>query len=168
MKILLSLVLLFLCPQKPDDNYYLSKIDNNGNYFYIKNKTDTLIPIRKYLAFYTDTFRDIAIVSSPSLGFIAINRQQKILFNVFPYDNGPDYISDGYYRIVKNKKIGYADKKNSIKISPQFGCAYPFKNGKAKVSYQCTSVTEGEHSYWVSKNWFFINKKGKTIGSGKK
>ena len=59
---------------------------------------------------FTDTFRTYAIVAGKNFVFVAIDRQQKVLYNVFPFDNGPDYASDGLFRILKNNKIGYADE----------------------------------------------------------
>jgi hypothetical protein len=89
---------------------------------------------------FTDTFKKIAIVKKPKLGFVAINRREKVLFEVFTFDNGPDYLSDGLFRIKKNGKIGYADSDFSIKIQPQYGCAFPFENGVAEVSIDCKTV----------------------------
>ena len=49
------------------------------------------------------------------------------------YDNGPDYLSEGLMRIQDSSgKIGYADEKGEIVISPQFAFGYPFKNGHAR------------------------------------
>jgi hypothetical protein len=87
---------------------------------------------------------------------------RKTLYEVFPYDNGPDYASEGLIRIVKNGKIGYADATTYVLIiSPKFDCAFPFENGKAKVSNKCQSIKEGEHNVWISEAWQFVDKKGK-------
>lgn len=88
-------------------------------------------------------------------------------YEFFIYDNGPDYISNGYQRIVKDDKIGYYNSKTKkIAIAPQFKCAEPFKNGKALVAYDCeTSEEDSEGHYsWNSAHWLIINKKGKVIG----
>jgi hypothetical protein len=83
---------------------------------------------------------------------------------VFLYDNEPDDASDGLFRIIKNMKIGYADATTGkVIIVPQFECAFPFENGRAKVSYNCTSKSYREHYAWISDNWFYIDKKGKKI-----
>lgn len=90
------------------------------------------------------------------------NSQRKTLYEVFIYDNGPDYAAEGLMRVVKNGKIGYANAKTyRLVITPQFDCAFPFENGKAKVSNKCQTVKEGEHSVWTSENWQFVDKKGK-------
>ena len=93
--------------------------------------------------------------------WVIMDSKKMALYEVFIYDNGPDYASDGLIRVVKNGKIGYADANTyAIIIEPQFDCAYPFENGKAKVSNQCQTVKEGEYNVWKSDNWQFVNKGG--------
>jgi WG containing repeat len=90
-----------------------------------------------------------------------LDGQKTPLYEVFIYDNGPDYEAEGLIRVVKNGKIGYADAKTyAIVIEPQFDCAYPFENGKAEVSNQCKTVKDGEHSVWESDIWQLVDKKG--------
>lgn len=93
--------------------------------------------------------------------WVILDSKKKTLYEVFLYDNGPDYPSEGLFRIVQNGKIGYADEKTfAIVISPRFDCAYPFENGKAKVSTQCKTVRTGEHYSWESEHWQYVDKKG--------
>lgn len=92
--------------------------------------------------------------------WVLVDEQKKVQYEVFLYDNGPDYPSEGLYRVVKNGKIGYADAAtNAIVIAPQYDCAYPFENGQAKVSTDCTTTQEGEYSSWESDAWEYIEKK---------
>ena len=94
--------------------------------------------------------------------WVILNGQKTIVYEVFMYDNGPDYASEGLIRVVKNGKIGYADAKtHAIVIEPQFDCAFPFENGKAKVSNQCRTVPEDEYSVWESDAWQYVDKQGK-------
>jgi len=94
--------------------------------------------------------------------WVLVDEQKNVLYDVFIYDNGPDVPSDGLYRIVKAGKIGYADAvTNTIVIEPQYDCAYPFENGKAKVSTNCKTVQEGDHGIWESDAWQLIDKKGR-------
>ena len=65
----------------------------------------------------------------PDLGFAAIDSNGNFLFEVFPYDNGPDYPSDGLIRILEKGQVGYANLAGEIVIDPRFECAYPFENG---------------------------------------
>ena len=78
-------------------------------YAYVNFKGDTIIPFGKYLICFTDKFDKFAIVSAPDKGIIGIDRKENILFNVYVFDNGPDYPSNGLFRIIKDGKIGYAD-----------------------------------------------------------
>lgn len=61
------------------------------------------------------------------------------------FDNGSDYLSKGLYRIILNSKIGYANEQGKIVITPSF------ENRKAKVSYPCDIVDDGEHQMMISK-----------------
>ena len=65
----------------------------------------------KYTMAYTDTLKTIAFVANKKDGLIAIDSTGKKLFNVFIYDNGPDYLSEGLFRIEnkRNGKIGFAE-----------------------------------------------------------
>ncbi|NQU88777.1 MAG: WG repeat-containing protein [Mariniphaga sp.] len=109
----------------------------------------------------TDTITNFGVVFKSGTGFIGIDKKDNFLFKVFKYDNGPDYISDELFRIIKNGKIGYADSHGKIIIKPRFECAYPFSNGIAKVSLNCNETKDGEHIIWESNNWFYIDKTGK-------
>ena len=135
----------------------------NDQYGYVNTNGDTTIPFNKYTICYTDKFYNFAIVSTHDKGIIGIDRNEQILFNVYVFDNGPDYPSNGLFRIVKSGKIGYADNNGNIIIQPQFDGAYPFKNGKAKVGQGCTTQKEGEHSSWTGGHWFIIDKKGRVF-----
>lgn len=149
--------------------YLLSFNDTlTDGYGYKNQKGEVIIPAGKYARCFTDTFKTYAIVAKPNSGFIAIDRQENILYEVFIFDNGPDEISEGLFRIVKNKKIGYADfETGKIVIQPQFDCAFPFKNAAAKVSIDCKTESAGEHSAWISDHWYYIDKKGKKIEAPK-
>lgn len=115
-----------------------------------------------YVMAYTDTLKDYAIVADS--GFVLIDKQGKHLYTIFPYDNGPDDASDGLYRILEDGKIGYVDAASAkLVIKPTFDCAYPFENGKAKVSLNCKQIQDSEHSIWESDNWFYIDKNGNKI-----
>lgn len=122
-----------------------------------------------YRAAYTDTLTEYGIVADPD--FVVIDRTGKHIYKFYRYDNGPDYLSEGTYRIVKNDKIGFIDSATAkILIEPKFDCAFPFENGKAKVSFKCKTVKSfpgDEHSTWVSDDWFYIDKTGKIVASAK-
>ena len=150
---------------KKDTGYWVSYTDEATDRQGYKNQDGkVVISPGKYSYCFTDTFKIFAIVASPDSGLIAIDRQENILYNVFLFDNGPDYPADGLFRILAHHKIGYADASTgNIVIRPQYDCAYPFEDGVAKVGIGCVTVPDGEHSRWTGGNWFYIDKKGERI-----
>ena len=54
--------------------------------------------------------------------------RSKELFYVFKYDNGPDYIQEGLFRIMnEDGLVGFADSLGNVVIKPQFKFAYPLR-----------------------------------------
>jgi len=157
----LALTLIVSCNQSK--NYLVLFEDADSRLGYLNQNGDTIIPFGKYEMCFTDTIKSYGIVLDKKGNFVAIDQQENILFEVFKYDNGPDYFSEGLIRIVKDSKIGYANEHGEIVIEPQFDCAWPFANAKASVSNNCKVVKEGEHTIWVSDVWTKINKKGVVI-----
>lgn len=149
--------------KKPD--YFLVITDTiNDRYGYINQQGDTVIPLGKYDYCFTDTFRTYAIVHKTTGGYYAIDRKENTLYEVFNFDNGPDYAEEGLFRVIENGKIGYADAATGkVVIKPQYECAFPFENGAAKVSVKCKRTPEGEYVKWESEKWIYINKKGKVL-----
>jgi hypothetical protein len=129
---------------------------------YVNQKGDTIIPIGKYQYCFIDTVTTFAIVGDNS-GIYAIDQKENRLYEVYWFDNGPDYIKDGLFRIKRNGKIGYANTDGKIVIEPQFDCANAFENGKAKVTFKCELKKVGEHTTMKSDNWFYIDQTGKKI-----
>jgi len=167
--LLLLVSLTWACSQGPSkadvegkSGTWLLIESDDGQQGYLNAQGDTVIPLGKYNFCFTDSFKTFAIVASKE-GVIGINRKEEKLFDVFVYDNGPDYVSEGLFRIVKNQKIGYANKAGEVVITPTYACAYPFQDGKAKVALECTVEKDGEHSFWESDAWFFIDKKGNKV-----
>ena len=83
---------------QPDNrkDYLISFHDSiKDEHGYKNQKGDTIIPSGKYALCFTDTFTTYAIVLKPYAGFVAIDRQEKVLYQVLPNDNGPDNASDG-------------------------------------------------------------------------
>lgn len=122
-----------------------------------------IIPIGKYSHVWTDKFVHFAIVSDKkNTGdkIVAIDKKGKVLFEVYWFDNGPDYIVEGLFRVKQNGKIGFANEKGEIVIPCKYACAFPFENGEAKVAMECKEVKDGEHTVCESENWIYINKKG--------
>lgn len=144
-------------------NYLILTEDpDTGQTYYTDEAGQTAIPPEKYAMCLTDTFRTHAIVLLQGRNqWAVIDRQEEILYEIFTYDNGPDYPSEGLFRIVQNGKIGYADAATyAIIIQPQFDCAFPFENGNAKVSTNCQTIKDGEYSIWTSEDWQYVDRAG--------
>ena len=156
-------------PAIKNKDYLVLFTDTIKDEFGYKNQNgDIVIPLGKYSRCLTDTFKTYAIVVKLHSGFLAIDRQENVLYEVFSYDNGPDYTSDGLFRIIVNHKIGFADSTTGkVVIKPQFDCAWPFENGVAEVSIDCKTQSDGEHGIWISDNWYYIDKTGKKADNPK-
>jgi hypothetical protein len=132
-------------------------------------KGEIIIPKGKYRYCLTDTFKNFAFVSDDKLTkskVVAIDRNENIIFDAYMFDNGPDELTDGLFRIMRNGKIGYADKNGVIVIEPKYECADKYENGKASVALECKKILEKydpEHSRMESDAWFYIDKKGNKI-----
>ena len=134
---------------------------------YVDRHGDTIIPIGKYSHCFTDTFKTFAIVfdeTNTNSEIVAIDRDENVLFDVYLWDNYPDEISEGLFRVKRNEKIGYADRTGEIIIPCKFECALPFSKGQARVAYRCEK-DEGNcaHKGDESEEWFFIDKEGERI-----
>lgn len=86
----------------------------------------------------------------------------------FVFDNGPDPVSDGLYRVVDDHgRIGYADAYGVVRIAPRFAFGLPFANGVARVTLSghpaAVPGSEGEYHRWEDGDWFCINKSGSIV-----
>ena len=140
--------------------------DEADNAGYADAAGTVIIPTGKYPMCYTDAFCRIAFVSTKTGKLVAIDRKERILFEVFVYDNGPDYPSEGLFRIVRDGKIGYADTTGQVIIQPRWDGAFPFENGLTKVCTGCTRHTsDGEHWWWSGGYWFTIDRQGRRVSN---
>lgn len=154
---------------KIDTTNYLTISSEAGPFYelgvpfaFVNKRNDTIIHAGKYYATWTDTLKTFAIVSKNS-EMIGIDRNENLLFSVFSFDNGPDYVVEGLFRVRRHGKIGYANQQGEIVIPCQFDCAYYFENGRAKVSNNCKTIKEGEYHRWISDDWYYIDKQGNKI-----
>lgn len=135
-------------------------------YGYTNKAGDTIISIGEFDNCFSDIFTHFAYVSDERFndgGMVAVNRNKEVIFDAYIYDNGPDYIVDGLFRIKRNGKIGYADPNGKVVIEAKYSCADPFENGKARVALNCESISDGEHTTSKSDEWFYIDKTGKKV-----
>lgn len=138
---------------------------------YLNERGDTIVPYGKYRYCQTDTIKKLGFVyehKPKDARIICINDAGKELFYVFKYDNGPDYIQEGLFRIMdEDGLVGFADSLGNVIIEPQFKFAYPFKGGKAKATLKgerkVVPESDGEKHYWESETWFYIDKKNRRL-----
>ena len=133
---------------------------NNG---YINNHGDTIIRAGEYTICFNDTIMNFGAVLDTNGICWGIDVYGERIFEIYWFENGPDYLADGLFRIVKNGKIGFANANGDIVIKPQYECANFFDNGKALVTYKCELEEDGEHYLMISKDWFYIDKRGNKI-----
>lgn len=135
----------------------LISVGKDGLFGYVSmSDGDTVLPCI-YPIVYTDTIENIGFVRDENGNISCINTEGKKLFNVFEYDNGPDYPQEGLFRIVDdNGLIGFADTLGRVVIPPKYKFAFPFSGQRAKVTNEGYNVLEGEHSVWKSSSWFYI------------
>ena len=134
---------------------------------YINQKGDTVVPLGKYKFLFTDTVQQMAIVYTQDNRCIGIDKNQKELFEVYWYDNGPDYVQDGLFRIIKDGKIGFANEAGEIIVEPKYKCTYAFENGQAQVAYECDLVKDGDYTMMKNAKWITIDTEGKEIEASK-
>lgn len=130
---------------------------------YANSKGEIIIPIGKYKYCFSDSLKNFAIIMDQDNICKAIDRNMKVLYEVKWYDNGPDFVSDGLFRIIVDGKTGYANEEGEIVIPPLYACTNPFEDGKAQVTLTCELIKDGEYTRMESKEWFYIDKKGKKV-----
>jgi hypothetical protein len=127
---------------------------------YVNEKGDTMVSYGKYRYIFTDTFTQMAIVMTNEGRCIGIDKNEEELFEVFWFDNGPDYVQDGLFRIKKGDKIGYANEAGEIIVEPKYKCTTPFSNGQARVAYECDLVKDSEYTRIENAKWINIDTEG--------
>ncbi|NOQ72335.1 MAG: hypothetical protein GQ574_10065 [Crocinitomix sp.] len=154
-----------LIETEPRDSDFLYRFCNEDHECgYVDYLDDTVIPIGAYQVVRTDTFKNFAIVMNQEYDWIGIDKAENELFEIFVFEQGPDYVKDGLFRIVADDKIGYANELGEIVIPPIYSCAWPFENGVAEVAFNCIQVqSDPEHWSWNSDEWFYIDKSGKRL-----
>lgn len=92
------------------------------------------------------------------------DRNGKFLYQPFLYDNGADYFSEGLRRLVKNGKVGFADRNGKIIIEAEHDFASPFNYGYAAFCDGCDwEKTNDEHRSIVGGKWGVMNTKGESV-----
>ena len=136
---------------------------------FINDNNDTIIPFGKYAYYGTDTLEFYAnVIEHPNDSIygrqIAIDRNQNVLFDIVMFDNGPEPFNENLTRVLRNGKMGYANKFGQIIIPCEYDYAKWFENGKAEVTYNAKEYFDlDDHKRVESDEWYVIDKKGKEI-----
>ena len=148
-----------MCAQEPEK--WLSTV------CYIDEKGDTIVPYGRYSYCVSDSIAPVGFVMEAGVnGITCINTEGKPLCRALVVDNfTPDYLSEGTFRIVNDEGLmGFADSLGLVVIAPQFKYAYPFQDGRAKVTYTGhKNNPNDEHWEWVSDDWFYIDHQGHKV-----
>lgn len=136
---------------------------------FVNDNNDTVIPFGKYAYYGTDTLEFYAnVIEHPNDSTygrqVAIDRNQNILFDIVMVDNGPKPFNEGLTRVLRNGKMGYANKYGQIVIPCEYDFAKWFENGKTEVTYDAKEYLDlDKHRKVESDEWFIIDKKGRKL-----
>ncbi|MDR3339684.1 MAG: WG repeat-containing protein [Candidatus Symbiothrix sp.] len=143
--------------------------ERNDKCGYVDSSGNIKIPFEYPFAF-TDSFSDaiafVMVIEDGKGKIKAIDRNNKKLFSVFIYDNGPDDVSEGLFRIQDDSTgyIGFADMNGKVIIPPRFFYIGPFGEGLAAFNTGGHVETiDEEHTSVVGGKWGYINKEGKEV-----
>lgn len=136
---------------------------------YVDNLGDTIIPFGKFAYYGTDTLVHYAnVLESYSDGTagrqVGIDRSQNILFDLVMFDKGPEPFNEGLTRVLRDGKMGYANKFGQIVIPCIYDYAKWFDKGVAEVTFDATIFLDAdEHRRVESDEWFTIDKRGQKV-----
>lgn len=133
---------------------------------FANSKGEIVIPADKFGHVYEYRLDKISFVLFNGLqGIYAINRKGEPLFEVYCFDNGPDYVKEGLFRIIENEKMGFANMNGETIIKPQFDFVQPFQEcGYAvfNMGGKLKKISD-ERWRWDGGKWGIINKKGEIV-----
>ena len=133
-KLLTLTILLFskLAFGQKSNDYLVAYTDStSGKELTGYKSVDGKIIIKAKYQSGSDTLKKMAIVLNSEFEFVGIDRKDSILLKPYIYDNGPDYVEEGLFRFVENKKIGFANLDGQKIIAAKYDFATPFENGIA-------------------------------------
>ena len=180
---LLYLITLYLFPLtifaqtgQPNNGLTIFYENDTVDYFapfgFTNAAGDTIIPLGKYSKTYNQQFEYFGVVRTFEGRLIAIDTNDRELFEVYWFDNMPDnefmktYGEGELFRIKVNGLIGFANFKGKIVIQPQYECASYFQDGMCWVAKKCTLEPDGEYRRMVAKEAYYIDVKGNFVKDG--
>ena len=182
MRILLLLLFTLCASTTPADALFIHENSKQAGHCYLSNAAGEKVFQGEYqtdcFAIGTSQLSTAPNADEPAEGYhtvhlfrfrgqtgVVINPTGEVVYHTYWFDNGPDYVEDGVFRMRNAKgKIGYADGfTGRMVIAPQYACAFPFENGVAQVALSGEVVREDEeHSVCVG-DYFKIDKQGKRL-----
>lgn len=164
LTLILGLFLINTALIAQDDDYLLISLDTiTGECGYVDTAGEYVIPTRKYPICLTDTFRTFAVVYKANRGFVGIDRQEEVLFQLMQHGREPDFPREGVFRIVVKDKIGFANLDGEIVVPAVYDMVLPFNEGVAAYCENCGTDRSGLSAQWSNGKWGFINKTGEVI-----
>ncbi|MBL8021009.1 MAG: WG repeat-containing protein [Leptospirales bacterium] len=137
----------------------LTSFEVDGKYGFKNEKGEVRITPRYYFA---SEFNEYGFTSvAEESGFFFVDQKGTHKFQMFAYDNGPDYFADGLARFVEKGKMGFFNEKAQRVIPAQYDFANPFEKGLSVVCNGCKKVMHGEHWTMEGGRWSVIRKSGK-------
>jgi hypothetical protein len=158
--IIITTLLLFIsmniCAQDNKLYIYWPDFDKDETICgYVDSNGEIVIPAGKYPNIFTAEFDKIAFVLlKDKKGVYAIDRSEKILFQICSFEFGPDIISNGLFRIIENGKIGFANMNGEIVIKPNWEFIFPFQENGLAI-------------FCEKGNWIWIDKEHRKFSGGK-
>ncbi|NOQ72925.1 MAG: hypothetical protein GQ574_13030 [Crocinitomix sp.] len=145
-----------------EDYLYHIYDEENDACAYVDFYGDTVIPFGKYWTCFTDTLKTYAIVYDSGVGLKGIDMNENFLWAPFVYDNGPDYVHEGTFRIVIDEKMGFINAETGeIIIEPKFDFVDFFEHGLAEYTMGGKREYMGEYWTWVDGyDGGYVNKNG--------
>ena len=161
INIIITILLVFISMNMyaQDNKLYIYYYPNfeavDATLGYVDSSGKVIIPAGKYPYLFTDVFDKIAFVLlKDKKGVYAIDRSEKVLFQVCSFELGPDIISNGLSRIIENGKIGFANMNGKIVIKPNWGFIFPFQENGLAI-------------FCEKGNWIWIDKEHRKFSGGK-
>ena len=157
INIIITILLVFISMNMyaQDNKLYIYYYPNfeavDATLGYVDSSGKVIIPAGKYPYLFTDVFDKIAFVAIRGRqGIYAIDRSEKVLFQVCSFELGPDIISNGLFRIIENGKIGFANMNGKIVIKPNWGFIFPFQENGLAI------FCEKGNWIWIDKEHFLV------------
>ena len=154
---------LACCTRTPDEKLFV--VEDNGLFGYVSESGDTVIPCM-YPFVYTDTINHIGFVAEGNGKIVCLDKKGKLAREARQSGRHSGCLSvyfcaacggGRHCHSADDCAIGFADTMGKVIIPPSYKFAFPFKDGKAKVTYEGQSVSNGEYTVWESSSWTFID-----------